>query len=350
MIPAPATKFCCDQTVYYDAAHELIIWLLQYRKGTTDNTLRVAVKRGGTLTDDDWRWWDLRPTMVDETWTREWFDYNHIAATDGHLFIGSNVLGLGGKNVFRSVVLRIAFDSLLAALESGAPLVFDHLAVLDASTLRCATGCKDVMHIAGHVGNDMLRLYSWPDTTADPTSDDISVQMWNDSAYVAPDPDGSRWLMRCTDRITTGWLADGVLGWMWTSGSLGTQRPFPFVRVVTVAPDTAAVISESDIWSPDFAYAYPSACPNGDGVVGVTLFRGGRTKHLGHIVGALDPASGDWVLTTPVEGTHGPHDHKWGDYLTCQSAGEGWIACGYTLQGGPTLANLVVDLVEFGVQ
>lgn len=175
------------------------------------------------------------------------------------------------------------------------------------------------------------------------------LQMWNDSTYVAPDPGGSKWLMRCSDRITTGWLADGVLGWMWTSGSLGTQRPFPFVRVVTVAPETATVISESDIWSPDFAYAYPSACPNDEGVVGVTLFRGGGTKQLGHVVGALDPASGGWVLTTPVEGTHGPHDHKWGDYLTCQSAGEGWIACGYTLQGGATLENLVVDLVEFGV-
>lgn len=197
MIPGPETRFCCDQTVHYDAAHNLIIWLLQYRKGTTDNTLRVAVKRGGTLADDDWRWWDLRPTMVDETWTREWFDYNHIAATEEHLFIGSNVLGLDGKNVFRSVVLRIAFVSLLVALETGASLHFDHLAAQDASTLRCATGCQDVMHIAGHVGNDVLRLYSWPDTALDATFDDVPVNMWNDSAYVAPDPGGSKWLMRC---------------------------------------------------------------------------------------------------------------------------------------------------------
>jgi hypothetical protein len=350
MAPGPGTKFCCDQTVYYDARHDLMVWLLQYRKSTTENTLRVAIRRGASLALDDWRWWDFRPTTVDAGWTREWFDYNHVAATNDHLFIASNVLGLAGKTVFRSVVLRIPFASILSALDSGAALKFDHLVSSDASTLRCAVGCTDVMHIAGHVGNDVLRLYSWPDAAADATEIEVPVMAWNDSAYDAPDPGGSKWLTRCTDRITAGWFADGTVGWMWTSGSLGTERSFPFVRVVTVAPETGAVVSESDIWAPDFAYAYPSACPNSNGVIGVTLFRGGGVKYPGHVVGAWDRDSGQWILSTVVEGTHGPDDHKWGDYLTCQSIGETWTACGYTLQGGPTLAALVVDLVEFGVQ
>ncbi len=57
--PGPPTRFCCDQTVFYDGAYDLTLWLLQYRKSATDNTLRITVKRGTTLGDDDWSWWEL---------------------------------------------------------------------------------------------------------------------------------------------------------------------------------------------------------------------------------------------------------------------------------------------------
>ncbi|HEV7242231.1 MAG TPA: hypothetical protein VGQ36_23575, partial [Thermoanaerobaculia bacterium] len=78
--PPPPTEFCCDQTVYHDAAHDLTFWLLQYRPSATDNTLRLAVKRG-TLADDDWFLWDFSATTIDPTWRDEELDYNHASAT-----------------------------------------------------------------------------------------------------------------------------------------------------------------------------------------------------------------------------------------------------------------------------
>ncbi|HXH95105.1 MAG TPA: hypothetical protein VNN25_26260, partial [Thermoanaerobaculia bacterium] len=87
----PPTPFCCDQSVLYVPQHDLFVWLLQYEKSASGNTLRIAVKRvSKPLHEGEWFTWDLSPTDVNEEWTKEWFDYNHLAATDRHLFIASN--------------------------------------------------------------------------------------------------------------------------------------------------------------------------------------------------------------------------------------------------------------------
>ena len=345
--PPPPTAFCCDQTVYYDAAHDLMFWLLQYECSATDNTLRLAVKRGATLGDDDWLWWDFNTTSIDPAWTNEWFDYNHASATAGHFFVGTNVYGLGGKKVFRSLVLRFPFASIISAIESGTNLDFDVLE--EATGLRCAAGTTDTMYVAGPISYDELRVFTWADAEAHATSVDITVSPWTNSSYSAPGPDGNDWLSRCDDRMMSGAVMSDRVVWLWTANAFGPQRPYPYVRAAIIDPISGSVIAEPDIWSPDFAYAYPDVAMNATGVLGVTLFRGGNTTHPSHVVGAYDHAAGAWVLATAVEGTNGPHDGLWGDYLTCRATGDAWIAAGFTLQGGATLANVVVDLAEFAV-
>ena len=39
----------------------LLFWLLQYAVDGGTNTLRIAVKQGATLGNDQWHWWDFRP-------------------------------------------------------------------------------------------------------------------------------------------------------------------------------------------------------------------------------------------------------------------------------------------------
>lgn len=349
--PGPPTAFCCDQTVFYDPAHDLTIWLLQYAKSAQDNTLRIAVKRGATLDDDDWFWWDFNTTMIDPAWTNEWLDYNHVAATDRHLFIGSNVFGIG-KSIFRSVILRIPFDSIISSIEEGTTLEFESFETGNSATLRCALGATGTMYFAGQAGNDTIRLFSWPDVSPDVTSIDLKVSAWVDSSYSAPGPDGHNWLKRCDDRITGAWVANGKIGFMWSANRLGAQRPRPYVRVALIDEASLSVLSEPDLWSTDFAYAYPDACPNEDGVVGVTLYRGGGNTHPGHVVGVFDEATGTWTLRVAVDGTNGPADLKWGDYVTCRRQGTNgadWIAAGFTLQGGSGMTNVRPDLVLFGL-
>ena len=110
------------------------------------------------------------------------------------------------------------------------------------------------------------------------------------------------------------------------------------------------VTADRDIWSTDYAYAYPSGAANDAGKIGITLFRGGNQLNPGHVVGAYDEAGGSWDLVATKDGTNGPTDNKWGDYLTCRPhtpGGQTWLATGYTLQGGGQPTNVEPRLVRF---
>jgi hypothetical protein len=140
---------------------------------------------------------------------------------------------------------------------------------------------------------------------------------------------------------------------MWTGNQLGAERPLPYVRVVRIDENTKAVIDEPDIWNADYAFAYPDTSPNNAGEVGVTLFRGGGTKHPSHLVGVWDQSAARWRLKVAKSGTNGPADAKWGDYLTCRPHwpdGTGWLASGFTLQGGATFDRIAPQVVHFTIE
>jgi hypothetical protein len=80
---------------------------LQYVVKDNTNTLRIAVKRGPTLADDVWHFWDLRPATTNPAWAGEWFDYNHAALSDNFLYVGSNAFTVAEDRWTRSVVFRV---------------------------------------------------------------------------------------------------------------------------------------------------------------------------------------------------------------------------------------------------
>src|SRR5437764_4741332 len=204
-VHSPPTPFFCDQSVFYVPKHDVFVWLLQYERSADNNTLRLAVKRGSMPLDQgEWFTWDLSPADINEEWTKEWFDYNHLAATDRHLFIASNVFGLGGKKIFRSVVIRIPFAALLQSIDHGDSLELHFLAESDSGTFRCTLGARDTMYFAGHRDTQSLRVFAWPDEDEHPTVSDVAVHEWIDGVggYRAPGPDGREWLRRTDDRIT----------------------------------------------------------------------------------------------------------------------------------------------------
>jgi len=162
--------------------------------------------------------------------------------------------------------------------------------------------------------------------------------------YSAPGPDNREWLRRADDRITGAWVANGNVGFMWSVDRIDDRRPFPYVRVAILDEQTFRLVAEPDLWNKDYAYSWPDACPNENGAVGITVFRGGGALYPSHAIGVLDSATMTWTLIETIDGTSGPSDKKWGDYLTCRAQspdGSGWIAAGYTLQGGAS-----VDRVE----
>jgi len=207
------------------------------------------------------------------------------------------------------------------------------------------------MHFASHRGLDQIRVWSWGEDSNQVLANNVDVSAWTQGSYNAAGPDGNNWLSRTDGRITGAWVAEGVLGFMWTANA-SDSRPVPHVRVVRLDEKTKALINEPDIWSSSTAYAYPTACPNDRGHVGITLFRSDAgAVHPSHVVGILDDYSPGWSIQATRDGTHGPNDGKWGDYLSCRRHspdGLTWIATGFTLRGGSARSNIEPRFVHFG--
>lgn len=347
LLPPADAGFCCDQTALYVPSHDITVWLLQYAQNSKGNTLRVAVKRGKTLGDDRWHWWDFRPERTNADWAGEWFDYNHAAVGKSFLYVGSNVFSLKGDQFRRSVILRLP----LKVLAEGGQLNYRYFQTTKNFSLRLTQGAGGTMYFGSHQDLRTVRLFSWPEN-GNVTQTDIAVTPWNAGSYTAPGPDGRNWLGRADPRITGAWVARGVIGFMWTANAKGSARPRPHVRVVRINESTKRLIDQPDIWHASTAYAYADASPNSAGDVGITLFRGGGTLHPGHVVGGWDEANRRWVLQATRDGTHGPGDGKWGDYLTCRPHSPDlrtWLAVGYALRNGSGRQHIEQRLVRFGL-
>jgi hypothetical protein len=349
-LPPTDGGFCCDQTVHYDQSRDITIWLLQYIKQGGANSLRIAVKSGALDSPAGWKWWDLKPAQIDPAWANNWFDYNHAALSNNFLYVGTNVFESVGDQWTRSVVFRIPLD----ALSGNGNLSFDKFVSTENFSLRCAQGATSVMHFVSHNSTSQLRLFEWPENSTSVTSTDIDVTPWIRGSRSAPGPGtAANWLSRCDERITGVWSSNGVIGVMWSANKQGAARPFPYVRVARISAAMKLLVDEPDIWSAATAYAYPEACANDHGVAGVTLFMGGGANHPTHIVGFRDDLENSWKLSVTAASSHSPSDSKWGDYLTCRKHspdGLGWVASGYTLDGGGALTDIVPRYVHFGIE
>ena len=182
LLPPADGGFCCDQTVIYEPSRDLLFWILQYITANNTNTLRIAVKQGASLGNNNWQWWDLKPGTVNNSWSGEWFDYNHAALSNNFLYVGSNVFRVSNDTWTRSVVFRISLDDLAG----GQSMSYNYFQSTNNFSLRCVQGASDVMHMVSHNSNSQLRVFSWPEDSGSVTTADVDVSFWAAGAYSAP--------------------------------------------------------------------------------------------------------------------------------------------------------------------
>ena len=347
--PAAAGGFCCDQSLIYIPKIGMHVWILQYLKSNNTNVLRIAFKSNQLGSRAGWRWWDLVPASFNQNWSREWFDYNHCAFSDNFLYVGTNMFTAATDRFTRAAMFRIPFS----AFAPNSQLTVDHFSTTANFSLRCVQGAKAIMYFGAHEGAlaNKLRIFSWPENSASVTSKVVNITAWNGATPYGPvGPGAANWVGRCDGRITGAWLANGRLGFMWSVNKQGSARPFPFVRVARIAVPNMTLVDEPDIWNSTIAFAYPDACPNRAGDIGITLFAGGNTVHPRHIIGVRKPTGTSWNLRVVASSTHSPAQNKWGDYVTCRADhpnGNDWVASGFSLQGGSGIANVTPNFVRF---
>jgi hypothetical protein len=343
--PAAGGEFCCDQIVLHERGRNLWVWILQYEEQAGSNVFRLAVS---TSVAGPWSYWDFGPGLVDPTWaTNAWFDYPDAATSDNNLFITFNVFSAASEAWLGAAVFKLPIDGLVSG-----NLQYQVYPITTHGSLRLTRGATSDMYFASHRGQNPIRIFRWPDAPGATMSwFDVSSGTWTGrDPYSSRGPGGAEWLGRLDPRITGGWVVGDQVGFLWTANA-SPDRPQPYVKALVVDAQTKSLVSEPDIWNDGGAWAYPSACPNANGVVGISLFfGGGEQSHPGHVVGFLE---GDqWVLALSGASTHGPVGGSWGDYVSCEvhdPEGTEWVASGYTLQGGTDRQFIEPRYVHFGI-
>ena len=340
-LPPAAAGFCCDQVTLHDAGRGVWIWILQYSEQNGANVFRIAATRDGNFPGGGWYWWDIAPTTLSGNFKNLWFDYPDAALTRSNLYVTFNVFNASDQWQ-RAAVMRFPLDTIANAGSLG----FQWWSTTEFGSLRLTQGATSDMYWASHASTSKLRLFRWADGQNNISWWDVGVRKWA-AAISSTAPNGVNWLGRTDPRITAGCIGDGVITFMWTAGK-DSSRPHPYCRVVRIRESNKQVLDQPDIWSKQRAWAYPSACTNRAGTIGFTAFYGGADRHPGLIVGARDNAG--WTTRYARQGTHSPADPKWGDYLACrahQPQSDGWIAAGYTLEGGQARQNILPRVVQY---
>ncbi|SNX66610.1 hypothetical protein SAMN06272735_8504 [Streptomyces sp. TLI_55] len=349
-LPSAAGGFCCDQIVVYEPSRDIWIWILQYiahedpaQPGVRNNVFRVAVSPG---TDPSaFHWWDFAPISLNADWRDMWFDYPDAATSANHLYVTFNAFNAAG-HWQRAFVFKFPLDTLRA----GTSLGHQWWSTTDHGSLRLTQGATGSMFFASHNSGTTLRVHGWPDNSNTVGWFDVPVSQWSAGPYSAQGPDGKDWLAKRVDsRITGGWVSGTRAGFLWTAAARA-GRPMPYTKGAVVDVTTQTLVEEPEIWNQESAYAFPAACPNAQGVIGVSLFMGGGPLHPSHVVGFRD--GGDWRLVFTRQSTQGPDTGTWGDYLTCRQyhpETSEWVASGYTLQGGGDRSAVEPQYVHFGI-
>jgi hypothetical protein len=300
----------------HDPGSNTIFWLQQFipHGGTNTGTQRINVDVNA---DGSWDCaYDINTVLVGFS-SNTWFDFPDLTVSSNYLYHTSNAFTFGGQWA-GAYAGRYPLSELAACTTS---LTIDGYRGGSGGSYRLSRGADTTMYFASHQSNTALRIWSWPDGSAEPTSVSRTVAAWTSGSYSCPGPDGRNWCGRHDGRIQGGFVTGDTVGFMWTP-SQGGSFPFPYVRISTFDTTTSLThIDDIDIWSSDVAYMYPSASVNSAGQLGGTVMWGGGATHYASCSAwmADSPMAGDLVPlehTTSIAGAFGPtnSDARSGDY------------------------------------
>ena len=336
-------SFCCDQVVQYIKSIDTFIWLLQYTKDSSGkNVQRIAYATTARVKTGQWRFFDIKPAGLGLA-PAIWLDFPDLATGTNMLYMTTNCFN--SANAWQaSAVVRIALSSFTSnTLSASRSVSTTH------PSLRVAQNCGTTAYFAAHQSTSSLRVFSWNESSAAPTTNDITVASWARAACISTTPDGRKWLARADGRHTGAALAANELWFAWGSAQGGTNaRPHPFVQIARINRTTMTLIENINLWDPNSAIFYAALSTNSNDEIGVAYTIGGGTRFPTHVVGIL---TGTRRQVTTFASTRGPSDNKWGDYLTVRRhypSQKLFCATGYSLQSGAGSSDATPHFTVFG--
>jgi len=344
-LPPVYGGFCCDQVTIYDPSRNITIWLLQYTPDVNNNNAqRIAIAKGQAgLSSNTWTFFDLTSAQTVFGPGFE-LDFPHLALSSNFLYETTNVFNSSGAGA-GTIIFRFSLDAL-ASLAPGGSITFDYFFNnVGSFTYTPVDGATTTVYFARHFSNSTLRVFSWPEgvSSGSITSNDVlhsAFPGYSRGQGICSSPDGNNACAFDDQRLRGGWVAAGVIGFLWDAGQgaggLGTFT-YPYVHVVRISETTKALSDEPIIFSNGNAWAYPGLGVNGRGHLGASLaFAGGGFYPGSELLIRDDVSPSSWATLFVRNGTNGPGTNRWGDYLTVRPAsgnGNSWVGTSYSLQG-----------------
>jgi len=351
--PASYGGFCCDQQTIYDPGRNITIWLLLYSPDTNgNNEQRLAVANGiSGLVRNSWTYWDVTAQLAGFP-SGDWLDYPKLEVDSTYLFQTTNVF-----NAAYLYVGSIIFRWPLAQLAAGGSVTFASYPIgSTGTTITPVSGAASTMYLARHLNNAQLRVYTWADSATTPAVIDVTHSSFAFGPGTCTSPDGTNMCGHADSRVQAGWVAGGVVGFMWNAAQAGSF-PYPYVAAVRMNESTMSLIDEPDISNPALAFQYPGVAVNGRGHLALTVAYGGGGYYPSSALYVMDDLSGGaWQGAYGRAGTNGPPLSRWGDFLIVRAASgnlNSWVAGPFTLQGpcpSTSCSNVEPRFVWFGRQ
>lgn len=325
--------FCCDQVVQYVPSIDRFLWLMQFNRATQPgdtagsptgpNRYRLAAASPADVISSKctgWTYWDL--TSASFNLGTDWMDYPDLAIGENFVYLsGDRVTGAAGL-----LVVRIP----LAEIGAGGTINFRFTTPADSALAyggHLSQNTGDEVFWAGHRDNGTIQVFSWNEASTSYFWRDVALkQNWSKDAtkLTSIAPDGNDWLAKLAGFpkfAVIGTTRRGDEVWFaWSAGSGdgghgGFSFPHPHIQLVKIDTKNGfKLLEQTQIWNPDYAFAYPYLATNDRAEVGIALGWGGKPFYANSAVGIM----GDFVVWYPELSDIATN--RWGDYVTARRA------------------------------
>jgi hypothetical protein len=348
--PGPSGQpWCCDQVTIYDPNYNLLIWEVEYQRDAAGNNVqRLAIPIDqSNLATTGWSYWDISAQTLGFA-SGYWLDYPKLALSANNLFMTTNVCLTGG-GCNNTVMIGIP----LSSLAQRAPNVYWYTdsGIGFGPTSGVQTQMSK-MYFARHLNTTTLRIYTWTEGSGVITWADVGHSAYNPPPSKCPSPDATsgnphNMCGNDNDWIKGGWVENGKVGFFWDANNgtagLGTFN-YPYIHAVEVNQTDMSLNTQPIIYSDSNAWAWGSVAVSNLGGLGMSAQWSAPSYAPSSNVLLRDDVTANncgilcWQAGYVQNGSNGPANNAWGDYLTVRVASGSsntWVGTSYTLQCSP---------------
>jgi hypothetical protein len=315
-----------DQVMIYIPRIDTFAWMMQHK-----SAVRLAVAQATKLRTSFTSPWTVYTfTASDFGFPNASTDRQDLSYTEKYLYLTTNIVGQG------RTIIRIPLDELntgTVTWQYTKPLE----SIFQFSDLSQQNGVNTYM--AAIQSGSNLRVFSCTDANNNWQVRDLPVGSFPRAGdLVSKDPNGVDWLTKGVANVSAVLsIGDDLwIAWDAAASNPGDKPFYPkaHVRIARAQVSSWKVVSETQVWNPDYAFAYGTLAMDRRGNLGYGVAVGGSHDFPMSCFGIL----GDYVVyyqdnsdATAVES--GPDGvPRWGDYITVRptvKASDRFAAFGY---------------------